>query len=156
MARLSPPERLLSSRSTWLYKYALGTLWIAGFAGVTLAMFVAPQAFGEDVSELRPLFAGATLLGAAFFYWHSMRLKRVRQRGDVLLISNFRREIEVPLRDVERVSGSVLVTPELIFLRFRRPTAFGDRIVFMAPWRPVQGLNRHPLVRELRQLAEAP
>jgi hypothetical protein len=51
-----------------------------------------------------------------------MRLKKVSLTADVFVISNYRSRIDVPLRDVERVSGSRFMSPELIRLRFRRPT----------------------------------
>ena len=98
---------------------------------------------------------GMTLLGALFFYWSCMRLKRVRLRGDILLISNFETEIEVPLGDVERVSGSLLVNPELVWLRFRRSTEFGTKVVLMPPIRFFHGFTRHPLVEELQEMLYA-
>src|SRR5262245_4368865 len=116
--------RELSSSLTWFHKFAFPTLWIGGFAIGTLIMFIGPHSLEEEVREMRWLFLGLTVIGTLFLYWFCMRLKRVRLSGGALLISNYRTELEVPLRDVEVVSGSLLVKPELIWLRFRRPTAF--------------------------------
>ncbi len=59
-----------------------------------------------------------------------MRLKKVTRKENDLVISNFRKVVEVPLQDVERVSGSVLIHPELVWLHFRRPNGFGSKVVF--------------------------
>ena len=46
------------------------------------------------------------------------------------------------------------MSPELIWLRFRHPTLFGEKIVFMPKARFffALGLSRDPLVAELRAL----
>jgi hypothetical protein len=153
---IEKPMRDLSSKWTWFYKFALPTLWIGLFAYSTLIMFIASDSWGaRDSRELGWVFLGLTVLGTLFLYWSCIRLKRVRLRGDVLVISNFETEIEVPLRDVDRVSGSLLVNPELVWLRFRRPTEFGTKVVFMPPIRFFHGFTRHPLVEELQEMLNA-
>jgi len=144
--------RTLSSRWTWFYKFAFPTLWIGGFGIGTLQMFLDPDSFsGDDPRDVRWAFMAALLLGSAVIYWSCIRVKRVSLDTDAFLISNYRDEIRVPLHDVERVSGSVLWNPELIWLHFRRPTRFGSRVVFIAPMR-FFGFGRHPLARELNSL----
>jgi hypothetical protein len=134
---------------TYLYKFVFPSLWIGGFTVATTAMFLS---IDRDAQGLRWVFLGITILGAAVWYWSCMRIKQVKLDAGSLAISDFRREITVPLAAVDRVSGSVLMSPELIWLHFRRPTAFGDKVVFMAPIRGFAGFRRHPLVDELRAL----
>ncbi len=144
--------RMLSSRWTWFYKFAFPTLWIGGFGIGTLMMFLAPDSFSWDYPrDLRWAFVAALLVGSAVIYWSCIRVKRVLLDSDAFLISNYREEIRVPLRDVERVSGSVLWYPKLIWLHFRRPTRFGSRVVFIAPMRFL-GFGRHPLARALSSI----
>ena len=73
-------------------------------------------------------------------------LKRVILSDTSLHVSNFLREVVVPLRDVESVhqrAGS----DALIIVHFARRTAFGRRIMFSGiGWRPPQP---HPIVAEL-------
>src|SRR5574341_2029042 len=97
--------RDLSSRWTYYYKVVLPALWIGGFVLATASLFmIPPEAVqGGDPRDDRWLFLGATCVGSAFLYWFCIPVKRVRLRDDTLLISNYRREVEVPLRDVERV-----------------------------------------------------
>lgn len=144
--------RPLSSALTWFYKFVFSALWIGGFGLGTVAMFVASHtSSGEDLREIRWLFLAAWIAGASMIYWTCIRAKKVSLASDSLVISNFRRELRIPLRDVERVTGSFLWNPELIWLHFRRPNDFGSKIVFIAPmrWFPY---GRHPLTRELNAL----
>ena len=142
----------LSSSLTFFNKFVFPTVWIGGFALGTFLMFFAPDGVKGDVREGRWIFFGATIVGATFFYWASMRLKRVSLVDDELVISNYRRTIRVHLRDVERVSSSVLMHPELMWLHLRRPTEFGTRIVFMPKQRFFGGYTRHPLAKRLNAL----
>ncbi|HTF33533.1 MAG TPA: hypothetical protein VK714_07505 [Myxococcota bacterium] len=150
--------RQLSSSMTSFYKFVFPTVWIGAFAFVTLLMFMAPDSSkgNGDVHEMRWIFAFMTLLGGNFIYWGCMRLKTVSMSGDALIISNYRRRVDVPLRDVEAISGSMFMSPELIWLRFRHPTPFGEKIVFMPKVRFHFGFSRHPLVAELRALISSP
>jgi hypothetical protein len=152
--------RRLSSSLTFAYKFVFSTLWVAVFAAVTASMFAAPGAWhgNGDVRQLRWVFAAATLLGGSLFWFACMRNKKVELDlgRKVFSILNYRRTIEVPIRDIEAVSGSLLLNPELIWLRFRRPTGFGSKIVFMPRLRFLHGFTRHPLVEELRALVANP
>jgi hypothetical protein len=141
---------------TFFYKCILPTFWIAGFAIATVLMFTTPESFkgDKDIREFRPIFLIITVAGAVFFYWSCMRLKKVSLKDNVLIVSNFLSEVVIPLGDVERVSGSVMMHPELVWLYLRRPTDFGTKIVFAAKWRFFSGFNRHPIVNELQKLAE--
>jgi len=144
-----PLNRQLSSRVTFFQKFVFPIFWIGTFA-VTMFVAAAP---GNAFPALRWIFLTVTVGGGAWIYWSCGRLKRVRLSGDSLLVSNFRDEMRVPLSQIERVTGSILMNPELVWVHFRRPTAFGDRIVFMAPWRWPSGFSRHPVVGELQRLA---
>jgi|GEM_PF-730937 len=147
--------RQLSSSMTFFYKFIFPTFWIGMFTFGTLLMFIAPDSFkgNGDVREMRWLFAFITVVGGSFIYWACMRLKTVSMSADALIISNYRRRIDVPLRDVEAISGSLLMSPELIWLRFRHPTPFGEKVVFMPKFRFFSfHFSRHPLVAELQAL----
>ncbi len=150
--------RELSSRWTIFYKFVFPTLWIGGFASGTLVMFVLPDAsMGEpDPDHIRWIFLAVTLAGTAFIYWACIRLKRVALSDTTIIVSNYRVETAIPLSEVEQVSGSLFINPELVWLRFRRGTRFGTKIVFMPKvrlrLRRLPGFTRHPMVRELQEL----
>lgn len=147
-------NRELSSRWTFFHKFVFPTIWIGGFASGTAAMFLSPNAWNLNphLREVRWIFLLALIVGAAFIYWSGIRMKKVWLAQNSLVISNYLEEITVPLQQVERVSGSILMTPELVWVHFRRPTIFGKRIIFMPKLRLWSGFSEHPIVEELRQL----
>lgn len=106
--------------------------------------------------EARWMFLGFTVLGTVALYWVFIRLKVVTLEGTDFVISNYFKTIRVSAREVERVSGSILVTPELVWLHFRQPTEFGSRVVFMPKQRFLSGFTRHPLVQELKDFLRSP
>jgi len=145
--------RTLSSSLTFGYKFIFPIFWIGVFGIVTLLMFAAPDLIedGKTVREIRSYFLFALILGGTLIYWSCMRLKKVSLDRDYLYISNFSKVVKVNLRDVERVSGSLFLNPELVWLRFRSPTEFGEKIVFMGKWRLISGWTRHPVVNEIEE-----
>ena len=141
-------DDLLSSRLTFFNKYIFSILWIGGFGFGTLAMFIDPH-IRTQALLVKILFLVGWLVGSVFIYWICGRIKRVERLGDKLLISNYFQEIEVPLTEVESVSEPTFWKPELICIKFRRPTIFGSKIVFMPKIRLWMGVTRHPLVSQL-------
>lgn len=140
---------ILSSRLTFFYKFIFPTLWIGGFAFTTLWVFRVHDAT-KDV-DVRWLVLAALLLGSLGIYWSCMRLKWVALDGDNLVISNYGREVRVPLSSIDRFSSSLLMNPEIIWVHFRLPTPFGNRIIFMPPQR-FFAFTRHPLAKRLNEL----
>lgn len=92
------------------------------------------------------------LLATIMLYWFCGRLKRVSfsLSERKLYVSNFVKIIEIPFDDVEEVSGSLMLSPELIFIRFNVTTEFGRKIMFMPPLRFLVWYSEHPIAEELR------
>lgn len=156
-ARMGVPVRKLSSSVTLVYKFLFPVFWIGMFSFGTFTLYFDPQAWssrGHMQSNPAPFFLIATVLGTLFLYWACMRLKVVKLEGSDLIISNYLRTVRVPLRDVESVSASLFMNPELIWITFRQPTDFGSKIVFMPPPRFHFGLTRHPMAAELQALLD--
>jgi hypothetical protein len=84
--------------------------------------------------------------GCAFIVRTCVPLKRVRLTQDTLLISNYWREIRVPLRDVHDVTESRWINIHPVTLHLRHPTAFGSRVVFMPKTRWFGSWWPHPIV----------
>jgi hypothetical protein len=158
--------RTLSSAQTFLMKFVFPLVWLSGFATGTTAMFLtdaqatrdnldstgAPQSRAQPPPpEMKWGFLAMTLAGAAFLYWGCMRLKRVAISGDSLVISNYLTTIQVPLSELDRVTENRWINIHPVTLHFRRPTAFGTRVVFMPKVRWL-GLffSSHPVVDDIR------
>ena len=87
--------------------------------------------------------------------WSYARLKRVALSDDALHVSNFRREIVVPLRDVDRVRQPLL-SRDLIIIYLARDTELGDRIVFQPRGMYIARFFwTHPIVDRLRDAVAA-
>jgi len=150
-----PIRGFLSSKQTFWTKVIFPTLWIGGFAAGTLVMFLQP---GQDSAAPPPpikwIFLTATIAGAAFLYWTCMRLKQVRMDDQALYISNYLREIRVPLQQVEEVSENRWVNIHPVTIDLRDESELGRRIVFMPKVRWFALWSSHPVVKEIREAAE--
>ena len=89
-----------------------------------------------------------------FIYWWCARLMRVVMTDRELRISNYLREIVVPLSDVDQVTENRWVNGHPVTVQFVRRTDFGHRIVFMPRVRPFALFSSHPIVAELRAAIE--
>jgi hypothetical protein len=138
-------------------KFVLPAVWLAGFCGVTFALFTGGGATNRDgvppPAEMKWLFLGATVLGGLFLYWGCMRLKRVDLDEDSLYISNYLREVRIPLRDIEEVTENRWINIRPVTVEFRRDTEFGSRITFMPKTRWWGFWLAHPVLGELEAAA---
>ena len=114
--------------------------------------------YDRSHAQMPPLaFAVATgcLVLFPLLAWSYARLKRVAMADGALHVSNFRREIIVPLRDVDRV-WQPLLSRDLIIIHLARDTEFGDRIVFQPrDMYFARFLWAHPMVDRLRDAVAA-
>jgi hypothetical protein len=69
-----------------------------------------------------------------------------------LRLSNYRREVLVPLASVVAVRENRWLNIRPITIEFREPTPFGQRVVFMPAGRGQPFWKVHPVAEELRQL----
>jgi len=157
--------RTLSVRSTFLLKFLLPPIWIAGLGYAILQLWLRPEEVlldGEAGSGiLQWLLTGLFVASLAVLWAFVLPLKRVRLESDGLSISNYFREITVPFSAIESVRQNWLPTYRLITLGFRNRTPFGRRVIFMPAGRSRMAFWRKDywdedeLVPELRKLATA-
>jgi hypothetical protein len=149
--------RVISSGQTFLMKWIFPVCWIGAFVITTIFLFQGwDRVFDApprppDYPLLKWIFLVATLVGSGFVYWSAMRLKRVALTDRALVISNYLREITVPLEDVVGVSENRWLNTHPVTIYFRRPTEFGDSIVFMPTVRWFDPFGSHPIVAQLRE-----
>ena len=92
------------------------------------------------------------IIGTILIYLVCVKIKKVQLEENSLIISNYIQSIEVDLSDVTSISGSILLTPELVWFKLRSPTIFGQRIIFMPRFRFFGGFTKHPVVEELKAI----
>ena len=85
-------------------------------------------------------------------WWTCAPLKRVWLEGMTLHVSNYLREIAVPVAAIDQVTESLWINIHPVTIRFNRTTPFGDSIVFMPKARLFALWSPHPVVAELEQL----
>ncbi len=146
--------RVISAPDTFFAKVVLPAGLLIGVAWLVWAILREVVDPGPD-GVSAPTIA-TRLCGMIWVTWILFRsfipLKRVILSDTSLHVSNFLREVAVPLRDVESVSQRE-GTETLIIVRFARSTAFGRRIVFSGiGWKPPQP---HPIVADLRAVVTA-
>lgn len=138
--------RTLSSSFTFFYKYVFSLIWISGFGIGTFTAFMNKNDSDQYV------FLFFFIFGTILIYLVCARIKKVQLEGNSLIISNYIQSIEVDLSDVKSISGSILLTPELIWFKLRSPTIFGQTIIFMPRFRFFGGFTKHPMVEELQAI----
>jgi hypothetical protein len=147
-------QRTLSSSLTVVWKFLFPTVWISGFgagtAGVWLGAFRGPD-HELPPDAMRWIFVGVWLIASTFLVWFARRLHRVSLHDGVLTVSNYFREISVPLANVSRVTQSYMSRPPTITIHLHHPTLFGQRIVFVPAGSP-RFLSKHPTTTELKNI----
>lgn len=149
----------LSSGLTFFMKVVFPAVWILGWGAAALAAWNGASVHDRDgavVDDSTWFMLFGWIVGTTFLGWGCVRLKGVGLAGETLVISNFHREIAVPVADIESVSSLRWINPEPVTIRFRRTTAFGDSIVFMPTWRLFGYFSEHPVVKRLEDLAAEP
>lgn len=148
--------RTISSAQTFVMKFVLPVIWLGGFGFITAVFFGAGDRFGHGPPppEMRWLFLVILLGGLLSIYWWAVPLMRVVLTERELRISNFRREIVVPLSDIDQVTENRWISVHPVTVQFVRRTEFGHRIVFMPVARPFALFSSHPIVAELRAAME--
>ena len=139
----------LSSASTFLFKFVFTTVWPAGFALGSLLAYTRPQlrAQGTHIQFLLILVVGGLIL-----WKFCAGLKRVDVDGDALVLSNYRRQIRVPLTEIAGVHQNRLLSIRPITVTFKHPTEFGRSIAFMPPF-TFNIVSEDPIAGRLRELA---
>ena len=153
--------RRLSSSLTFFWKVVLPVAWIAGIvASAASVFFVTPGKLGDpELESLKLGFVLASLVVAPALLWFATGLKRVTRDGPDLLVSNYRRELRIPVGEIRHVYQSWAVSPWRVVIDMRAPTELGSTFVFIPRFR--DGLThralggQHPVVEEIRAMCDA-
>jgi len=141
--------RELSSLQTFFLKFIFAPIWIGLFGvGALVSLF---NNRGDPHGYLiMPLM---WIVVSAFVYWSCMRLKKVSVDDHNLYISNYLKEISVPVSYISNVTENRWINSHPVTIHLQFSTEFGDSIVFMPKTRWFGFFSSHPVVAELRQLA---
>jgi hypothetical protein len=150
----------LSSAQTFFLKVVFPPLWIAAFGAGTVLVFLASGRPGSPGHPPPPdwlkwLFLGILVGAGSLIAWGCGRLKQVEMDDRNLYLSNFRREIAVPLREVEDVRQLRWRKGQEVRIELRSDTDFGSTLVFLPKVRFLLFWREHPVVEQIRQAVRA-
>ena len=148
-------SRKLSSAMTFFTKFVFSGVFLCAALGLFILLWVMPLLAGWNFIWQAALFS---LAWGGMAIWCCVRasipLKVVRVEGRFLRVSNFSKEIVVPLSSVERVEQVQEFRFKLIVLSLKSQTEFGRQIKFM-PHTEFNLWREHSVVGELRRLIES-
>lgn len=137
-------------------KVLFPVIWISGFGLGTLGLWLGSM-HGKNGAlppdTMRWQFLGVWIAGTAFILWGCAGLKRVRLDSTHLYVSNFLREISIPLNMIVDVTENRWINIHPVTIHFRAATEFSQRITFMPTVRFFALWGSHPVVAELKRLA---
>jgi hypothetical protein len=142
--------RRISSGWTFFYKRVFPIIWFGGLAlffGISL--FAAPRS--SQAATLPFLIIPIVMMGFGFVLMKMLvfdLVDEVWEDGNTLLVKNGGQEQRIELADIKNVNYTMLTSPPRVTLSLRRPTVFGDRIVFCAPVRFIP-FATSPIIDEL-------
>lgn len=152
-------QRRLSSRWTFACKYLFPPLWIGGFGPAPLAMW-AGAIHGRDglptPLSTKLLFSAIWVVGTAGLVWLSSRVKRVAMTEDALIVSNYLREVSIPLSQVTAVTENMYVSAHPVTIHLRADAGFGTSVTFMPYSRGSRLMTPHPVVAKIKAAAGLP
>lgn len=126
-------------------------LWIPLFGFGTLTMFTGGFQ-GADASP-KWMFLFGWIAGSVFIYWSCVRLKEVSADENFLYVSNYLKEVSIPLSEIYDVTENVWLNIHPVTIHLKSPSEFGAKIVFMPKVRVFAFFSSHPVVDELKELA---
>lgn len=140
------PTQTNSYRYLWPL-FAIAPLWIL-FAN------------GLDIFHDSTLYAlGIYLLvvmNPIVTVWLALKAKKVEVDGDNLYVSDARKEVRIPIEEIEDVREMRWLPPHWITVHLRSPSEFGEKFVFLQSWRWGAWFGaENELITELKQLARS-
>src|SRR5690348_12502056 len=145
-------RRRLSSLQTILVKIVLPGIWIPVWGFGVWAAF--PSRVVTSDPAIKWVFLLVWLASSVGMYWTSMRLKDVSVDDNFLYVSNYLKEIALPLSDIYDVTENRWLNTHPVTIHLKSPSEFGDKIVFMPKTRPFAFWSSHQVVKELKLLAQ--
>jgi hypothetical protein len=139
-------KKEISSEATAFWKYLFPTVWIPLMGvGAIAAARLATAETGWI------LFVVGWIIASGYVIWFARRLKFVSIDEDFVYVSQFHKQIQIPLAHIEGVKENFWSRPKLIALTLNHPSEFGKQIVFVPTPLLWTAFHSHPLVEEIER-----
>ena len=142
--------QLMSSKMTFFYKRIFPVIWF-GFLAVFFLGALIQGLAAPSIAFLPFVVVPVVLAIVCYQFMKRMAFNLVDEvldLGDALLVRSGGREERVALADIKNVNFFPYMSPPQVTLSLRRPSLFGDAIVFCAPLRLLP-LSRNPTIEKL-------
>lgn len=146
-------KRRLSSSQTFFTKIIFPALWITSLGFGTILMFFAGGEWADV--PLKLIFLFMFIAGSAFIYWSCIQLKVVSVDDNFLYVSNYIKEIQIPLSEIYNVTENRWINIHPVTINLKSSSEFGDEIVFMPRVKFFAFFKSHPVVAELKELVRS-
>lgn len=113
--------------------------------------------FSSRPSEFLPLmimFPVFVAFGTLAMYLTVMKYKKVAVDDRFLYVSNYRKEITIPLSNIGDVTEVKWVRTRPITIHLKTDSEFGRKIIFTPKWKGFSAFASNPIVAELKELGE--
>lgn len=144
-------KRTISSAQTFIAKFIAPILFIIVLISLLSDFYKSPK----NLISLPFPFLIFIFLCIAFSFWFSGKMKKVSIDGQNLYISNYLKEISVPLSDIYDVTEIVWLNGHPVTIHLKNPTELGSKILFMPKIRMFAFFSSHPVVSELKESARS-
>lgn len=118
--------RRISSLATFFYKFILPVIFVVSLINLVFYSF---RPTAEFDAPSRKIAFGAFLF-LVFTLWMYYRIKKVSIDKNNLYVSNYRKEITIPLSEITEVREFFWSEPRNVIIHIRNRTEFGDKIRF--------------------------
>lgn len=136
-------KRQLSGNLTVLVKIIIPAYWILFWGALGLMMF-----FSVDERTKPPpgLFFIFAVGGSAIMYFTAMKYMKVSVDDKFLYVSNYRKEISIPLSEIADVTQNVWVRGRPVTIHLKTVSPFGRKIRFLPKSRDLGFLKPNPVI----------
>ena len=141
-------KREISSKDTFFYKIILPVFLLICAAVLPVAVYLYDPK-NNLVSAIFVLIF--SLISAALVFVMTKALKKLTLDDGFLYVSNYRKEIIIPLSNIDKILWFGDVRPTMIYLK--TPSEYGKKINFQ-PKISVSYNELNPIVEELKELTK--
>ena len=147
--KLGETKRQLSSKQTLILKIILPVFFITSLTGTAVMLFFNSRT-GENLPVLM-MFLVLIAFGTVAMYLTVMKYKKVAVDDRFLYVSNYRKEIMIPLSNIDDVTEIKWVRTRPITIHLKTDSEFGRKIVFTPKFSGFRVFASNPIVAELKE-----
>jgi hypothetical protein len=133
---------------TLLNKLVFPIVWLVFVGGTPVFVYLRTGHLG--IAKGFEFIVAFALIASVLLAWLTVHIQGVGYANGELVVANYWREARIPFKQVVEVALPWWGRRQLVRIRFRSPTPFGETVYYIPKWAPVRALFGSP-AEELRQ-----